>query len=75
MMKTEQQSAREELLAVLDTLLGDGKVAPGPESLAALHNVAIAAREYLQAEQAAEAPQPETPADREAEQRFWESKE
>lgn len=54
MMKTDQQSAREELLAAMDMVLGDGKVIHA-EALEALHSIAIAAREYLQAEQAEEA--------------------
>ena len=57
-MMTEQQSAREELLAAMDMVLGDGK-AIRPEALEALHSIAIAAREYLQAEQAAEQQSPE----------------
>lgn len=51
--KTEQQQAREEILAALDMVLGDGKTV-NPDALEALHSLAIAAREYLQAERDAE---------------------
>lgn len=52
-VKTDKQAAREEILAALDMVLGDGKTV-NPEALEALHSLAIAAREYLQAEQAQE---------------------
>lgn len=50
---TEQDGARRELLAVLELLLGDGSKRPEPAQLEALYNAALAAREYLLAEQQA----------------------
>ena len=52
--ESEQSAARRELLAVLELLLGDGNGPANPETLETLYSTAVAAREYLQAELAAE---------------------